>query len=200
MKIRRVIRRLLSLMIGACLYTGTMAHGSSPNVGAIPLALAPQGRPAGEGQALEAPTDVKFGDFFKMPVGPKGLEPTGKLLELNGHRVRIVGYLAGMDEPVADLSYLTPYPIALGHEDEHLADDLPVSTVFVHSGREGRPIPQLGGLVRLTGRLSVGPTDEKDGRVSSIRLSLDRESLDSLASSSIARRKGPAQPAMPEHP
>ena len=38
--------------------------------------------------------DIRFGDLFRLPVGPKGLEPTDRLRALDGRRVRIVAYMA----------------------------------------------------------------------------------------------------------
>src|SRR5262245_11529790 len=104
------------------------AHGEGVNVRPAPTALAVNG------ELPKLPpdvTDLKFHEFFTMPVGPRGLEPTEKLLSLNGQRVRVVGYMAQQEAPVAGLFHLTPLPVALGEEDESLADSLPPSTVFV---------------------------------------------------------------------
>lgn len=43
-------------------------------------------------------TDLPFSDFYTLPVGPKGLEPTAKLQSLNNKRVRIVGHMAHEDD------------------------------------------------------------------------------------------------------
>lgn len=118
-------------------------------------------------------TDLKFHDFFKMPIGPRGLEPTAKLLSLNGKRVRLVGYMAQQEVPSANVFQLTPMPVSLGDEDESLSDDLPASTVFVHLDSTGKPLPYFAGLLQLTGVLSVGAQDEADGHVSTVRLQLD---------------------------
>lgn len=122
---------------------------------------------------LQDATDLKFRDFFKMPVGPRGLQPTEKLLELNGKRVRIVGYMAMQEQPAAGTLLLTPLPVTMGDADEGLADDLPASAVFVHLESGGRSVPYVPGLIKLAGVLSVGSRDEADGRVSSVRLMLD---------------------------
>lgn len=130
--------------------------------------------------------DLKFGDFFKMPVGPLGLEPTGKLLGLDGRRVRIIGYLARQDVPTNGLFYLTPFPVELSEEDEHLADDLPPTTVFVSMPSGNPPTLHSGTLVRLTGRLLVGAKEEPDGRVSTVRLIPDPEIATALSGSPMA--------------
>jgi hypothetical protein len=123
-------------------------------------------------------TDLKFSDFFKMPVGPRGLQPTEKLLGLNGKRVRIQGYMARQDQPVAGTLLLTPLPVTMGDADEGLADDLPATAVFVHLDSGGRSVPYVPGLIRLSGVLSVGSQDEAGGRVSTVRLTLDAAASD----------------------
>jgi len=55
------------------------------------------------GMAAELPPlpagveELKFADFYKMPVGPKGLEPSEKLLGLNGRKVRLSGFFVFED-------------------------------------------------------------------------------------------------------
>jgi hypothetical protein len=117
---------------------------------------------------------IKFGEFFRMPVGPYGLEPSEKLLALNGKRVRLVGYMVREENPAAGCFILTPLPVTLGDEDEALSDDLPPSTVFVHlASSRDRNAPYIPGLIHLTGTLEVGAKDEAEGRVSAVRLILD---------------------------
>jgi hypothetical protein len=119
-------------------------------------------------------TNIKFGEFFRMPVGPRGLEPTEKLLALNGRRVRLVGYVVREEEPVPGRFLLSPLPVSLGDEDESLADDLPPTAVFVHlQGVKDRRVPYIDGLIKLTGVLELGPQEEGGGRISSLRLLLD---------------------------
>lgn len=118
--------------------------------------------------------DIKFGEFFKMPFGPKGLEPTAKLLSLDGKRVRLIGYMVHPEEPMPGEFILSPLPVALAEKDDGPADDIPATSVFVHvvNGAE-RIFPHVNGLLQLTGTLSVGSLDEPDGRVSTVRLMVD---------------------------
>lgn len=119
-------------------------------------------------------TSIKFGEFFLMPIGPFGLEPTEKLMALNGKPVRLVGYMVKEETPTAGRFLFSPLPVSLGDEDESLSDDLPATTVFVHlQGSKNQGTPYFGGLIQLTGILEVGARDEADGRVSSVRLMLD---------------------------
>lgn len=125
-----------------------------------------------------APKDVehlKFQDMFKTPIGPKGLEPSARLLSLHGRKVRMVGYMATQEESKAGMLILAPMPVNLGDEDESLSDDLPGNAVFVHLARPyaDRLVPNLQGLLQFTGTLSVGAFEEADGHVSAVRLELD---------------------------
>ena len=119
-------------------------------------------------------TDLKFRELFKLPIGPHGLEPTEKLLGLEGKPVRLVGYMVMQEEPASGVFILSPLPVSLGDQDEALADDLPASMIFVHiEVDDAQVVPYIPGLLRFTGILSIGNREEADGRVSSVRLRLD---------------------------
>lgn len=127
-------------------------------------------------------TDLRFHEFFKLPIGPRGLEATDKLQSLAGKRIRIVGYMARQETPASGYFVLSPLPVSLGEEDESLADDLPASVVFVHMGPPGdQPLPFSPGLLRVSGTLSLGAFEEADGHVSSVRLQLDPEIAQAMA-------------------
>lgn len=161
---------------------------------AEPLAVRPPAGVAVDRALSKAPagvTDLKFGEMFKSPVGPSGLEASDKLRGLVGQRVRMVGHVANASEPTPGLLILTPIPVTLGDEDEKLVDDLPPSAVFVHlsPAHAGKKVPNLGGLVQLTGTLELGAKEEADGHVSTTRLVLDDATSRKLA------RLADAQPA-----
>ena len=127
-------------------------------------------------------TDLKFREFFKLPIGPRGLEPAEKLTSLAGKRVRLIGYMARQETPTPGFFVLSPLPVSLGDEDESLADDLPASVIYVHfTAPENRPLPYYSGLLRVTGTLSLGAFEESDGHVSSVRLQLDPEQTQAMA-------------------
>ncbi|APV49481.1 hypothetical protein BWI17_07170 [Betaproteobacteria bacterium GR16-43] len=123
-----------------------------------------------------APADLKFAEMFRLPVGPRGLEPSARLLALDGQRVRIVGYMVHREKATPGAFLIAPLPVLLGDEDEGLADDLPASSILVQLAprAEGAPIapPYAGGLFRVTGVLRVGNREEPDGRVSAARIDL----------------------------
>jgi len=163
---------LIALLIASCTLVGTVwAHGEVPSFPA-PASVAVKG-------TLSAPpagvTDLKFREMFKLPIGPKGLELSDKLLALAGKPVRMVGYMVAQDADTPGQFILSPLPVEVGDEDESLSDDLPASSVFVHTapGAAKQEIPHLRGLISVTGTFRVGAQEEAGGRVSSFRLELD---------------------------
>lgn len=119
--------------------------------------------------------ELRFKDFFRMPVGPSGLDMTPRLLALDGKRVRIVGYMVRQEEPSAGFFMLTPVPVGMAEKEDGMADDLPPATLFVHlpPDRSAVIADYQHGLVMLTGTLSIGNRQEADGRISVVRLQLD---------------------------
>lgn len=120
-------------------------------------------------------TELKFRDLFKLPVGPRGLEPSTTLSALDGKRVRMIGYMVQQEPPTTTSFLLAPLPVQISDEDEPLADDLPPSTVSVAvPGAEAKHIRALPGLIQVTGVLHVGArVDDATGRVSSAQITLD---------------------------
>lgn len=76
--------------------------------------------------------DLKFNEMFKMPVGPRGMEPSAKLLALDKQRVRIIGYMANQENAVPGLFIVAPLPVHMGDDDDSFADDMPANSIFVH--------------------------------------------------------------------
>jgi hypothetical protein len=118
--------------------------------------------------------EIKFGDFFVRPVGTHGLELTDKLRQLDGQRVRILGFMVQEEEPPPGRLMLAPMPVQIHEHDNGLAEDLPASVMFVSVPTSpNAPVPFVPGLMLLTGTLSVGSRPEPDGRISLVRLALD---------------------------
>ncbi len=121
--------------------------------------------------------ELKFRDFFLMPVGARGPEMGPKLLALDGRRVRILGYMVQADEPQPGYFLLAPVPVEAGEAPGAMADDLP-ATLFVQlpQAQANRVAPYQAGLLVLTGTLGVGNRQEGNGLVSTVRLQLDAPS------------------------
>ncbi len=134
--------------------------------------------PTGTTNALpplpEGVTHLKSDEFFRRPVGPRGLELCANLKALDGHRVRILGYMVRQGQPSPWKLLLAPSPLTTHEREYGLAEDLPPQLVHVTTDRSTPPIvPFTPGPLLLTGTLSVGNRDEADGRVSLVRLQLD---------------------------
>ena len=114
--------------------------------------------------APEGVSDLQFNEFFKNPVGPKGLELTPRLLELSGKRVRILGYQVKQSRPTPWTMMLAPMPLVSNEVEFGLAEDLPPNVVRVFLPRSHQPLtPHSPGLFLLTGLLEVGSREEPDG-------------------------------------
>ena len=144
-------------------------------------------------------TELKFNEFFVTPVGPRGLELTDKLRQLDGQRVRILGYMVRQEEAPTGSFLLAPLPAQVHEHENGLADDLPASTlhVFSPSHRE-EAVPYTPQLLLLTGTLSVGNRTGADGRISTVRLTLDPTARGATLGKSAPTAKG-AERLVPSH-
>lgn len=127
----------------------------------------------------DAPITLKFGDFFRQPVGPRGLELGDALRRADGRDAQLVGYMVSQEGARAGLFLLTPRPVRMSEHADGEADDLPPATVTVllDETQRDRVIQHREGLVALTGRLSVGREEDPSGRVSWVRLHLPPQAL-----------------------
>jgi hypothetical protein len=146
----------------------------------------------------EGVEELKFEEFFRLPVGPRGLDCTERLRALDGKKVRILGFQvreqistctdcatdtarpgakprpAWINHLVPGRLLLSPSPATINMAHYGLCDDLPPQTVYVTAPDFfGEPVPFTPGLLLLTGTLSVGNKTEADGRISVVRLELE---------------------------
>ncbi len=136
--------------------------------------------------------DLKFRDLFKMPVGPRGLEPGARLLAADGKRVRVVGFMVQQAEARGGF-LLSALPTAIGDEDEGLADDLPPGLIRVDlEATVPGVIPHMPGLIQISGVLRLQEhLDPQTQRLTFVQLVPDdatRAALRRVASAK-ARRK-----------
>jgi len=118
--------------------------------------------------ASPSATPLDFREFFAGGEGE--LKPSAKLLGLAGRRVRLIGFMARMEEPPDGAFYLCPRPVVCD-ESGGGTGDLPVEAVLVMvPSARGRKVPFVNRAVEVTGILSVG----SDGAGSwPLRLQLD---------------------------
>lgn len=164
-------------IVGLLLAIASVVSAHSTSSSALPALRAAPKAFAVRSALPPPPRDVeelRFRDVFKLPAGPRGLEPTERLRELDGRRVRLVGYMVEAD--VAGGFILSPLPVTLGDVDEGLADDLPPSAVLIELPREvALRSGHMPGLIQITGRLRVGSAENASvpGRVFPARVELD---------------------------
>jgi hypothetical protein len=156
----------LSLAIGAMSTLDCLAEASAAN--SLPSKSATAALPAGV-------TELQFSDFFNMPIGPRGLEPSEKLLSLKDKRVRIAGYMVQEEDPKPGLFMLSSRTVSLSDIEDGPADDLPATTITVHLNPNAATtlVTYRPGLWTLTGTLQLGNQEERNGRISYARLLLD---------------------------
>jgi len=134
---------------------------------------------AGPARAAEAPQPLAFADFFVQPLGPRGLQPTPRLLAAVGQPVQITGFIVKREQPQPGRFLLTPRPLSMAEHADGEADDLPAQTITVllPASQRERIVLATPGPVTLTGRLAWGPAEDASGRVSWLRLQLDDTAL-----------------------
>ena len=116
---------------------------------------------------------LSFSEFFDTT----GQEPavSGRLLQLNGNRVKLVGFMAKMEVAPRGAFYLTPRPVSCDEEGAGTAD-LPIEAVYVVvRSSPGLEVPYTPRALEVTGRLDyrgevITPLDEAGVRESARRL------------------------------
>lgn len=169
----------------------------------------------------EGVSELKFGDFFKRPVGPRGLEPSDALKQLDGKKVRLVGYFvfedwttcscpagsapdaaprngrpappAWMKHVIPGRAMFSPVPVAVSLGHYGLSDDLPPQVAFINvKPKFGEPVFYKPGLHAVIGTVSLGNHDEPDGRVSYVRITVENEE-DIFAAGRVSAAAAPQQ-------
>ena len=122
---------------------------------------------------------IAFADFYRQPIGARGLEISDTLRRAEGRLVTLTGYIVAQEEPSAGRFLLTPRPVRMSEHADGDADDLPPGTVTVllDASQRERIVAHAPGLVTLTGRLELGRAEAADGRVSWVRLHLPPQAL-----------------------
>lgn len=148
---------------------------------AVGLHAAPATEPSATVAASAEPLELKFSQFFRQPIGDRGLALSDVLQAADGRNVRLVGYMVAQEQPRPGRFWLTPRPVRMSEHADGEADDLPPSTVTVQldPSQKDRLVPHQDGLLVLTGRLRVGRVEDDTGRVSWVRLELPPQALQS---------------------
>jgi hypothetical protein len=153
-----------------------------PAPGAARVASGPVRLAAAEeadGPVSPAPAAVNLAGYdtldmdtvFVKPAGPKGLEYTAATEGLRGRKVRISGWMVKHLHDDPRIFLLHSRPMVLLMSEYGLADDLPPSAVHVIlPDRPGWAPPWTPAPLEVCGVLELGPREERDGRISHLRL------------------------------
>ncbi len=160
------------------------------------IALVSAAQAQGTGTERTEPIDLSFASFFRLPVGPRGLEWSDALRAADGRVVRLAGYVVAQEEPEAGRFLFAPSPIKLSEHADGAASDLPATTVTVllHESQRTRIVPHQSGPIVLTGQLQLGRAEDAEGRVSWLRLQLAPDALEQA----VPPRRAATEAAIPE--
>jgi len=120
------------------------------------------------------PPIFNFGDLLQQPIGPQGLEVTPSALRMQGHNIRLRGFMVKREEDAIGQFYFAPMPIQMSEHADGPANDLPASTVLVKldASQASWAVPHKSGPIVLEGTLQVGRHEDSDGTVSWFQLQL----------------------------
>jgi hypothetical protein len=127
-------------------------------------------------------SELRFRNFFATPAGASRLEISDTLRQADGQIVRLVGYMVQQKNPTPGRFLLAPRPVLLSEQAHEDAVVLPAASVEVKLDPQQQDwaVPHVSGLVTVNGKLSLHPPQERDERVSSVRLQLDHEAARSM--------------------
>jgi hypothetical protein len=150
------------LVLSACCTTASVAAqapaGEAASAASPALTTSSNPKPAPLPPLPPGVHELKFTDFFKLPMGRLGPEITDRVKNLDGVQVRILGFMVHQSEPWPNAFLLAPVPVQLHEEEYGQADDLPASTLYVRMPEQNdAPVPFTPGLLLLTGTLHAGP-------------------------------------------
>lgn len=150
-------------------------HFSKMETVELPVSAAGPPAPATLEAAVRAAyTPFDIGHTYVLPAGPKGLEYSALARSLDGQKVSLTGSMVRHLHEDPSVFLLAEQPMVLNVPEFGLADSLPPNAVHVL-------MPVLPGMapdwVRqplvIYGRLELGTREERDGRISQVRLYAD---------------------------
>jgi hypothetical protein len=167
------MRRTGTAVLAVCL-AAAPASGRQERTAPVPIdqsASAPAADPASPLARVAAST-LAFGEMYAAT--PSGLVPTEKLRGLDGRRVRMVGFMAFQEDAPDGAFYLCPHPVYNDEGGNGDADIPPTAVLVVVRSAAGRQLELIPRPLEVTGTLEVGRATDVRGRVSFVRLVLDR--------------------------
>ena len=123
--------------------------------------------------AVDTPL-LSFGDLLKHPIGPNGLEIAPNAKSMQGHNVRMRGFMVKSEEDSIGQFYFAPMSIQMSEHADGPANDLPASAVLVKldPSQANWAVAHKAGPLVLEGTLLVGRHEDAQGAVSWFQLQL----------------------------
>lgn len=151
-----------------------------------------------------APEELPRLDLARLYVAtPAGAQVAPEVSALGGQRVRVVGYMARMEDEVPrGCLYLARAPVET-EEGGGGTGDLPPGTLRVEIPRlAGEEIEWVPGPLEVTGVLQVGRAEDEAGRVSWLRVVVDDSPARPASAHRVPRlvRDGFTEKLEGEHP
>lgn len=140
---------------------------SAQTLGALDRAAGPMN------SAPNDATEISFAEFL-APAGDGGLEFSSRLRALAGQRVRLTGCMVRLPTALNGAFVLAPQPVTI-ESAACAAAEIPAHAVYVRAAasQPARPVAYRPGRLAVTGVLEIGPHREAEGRIFSLRLTLD---------------------------
>lgn len=122
----------------------------------------------------QEPTAIEFQSFFKMPMGPKGLEVTDKVSQSSGKLVRLKGFMVNSELPTRGSFILAPRPIQLSEHADGDANDLPASVcwIYLDHSQKNWVVPHIPGPITVEGIFTFKRMEAPDGSIAWFHLQL----------------------------
>jgi hypothetical protein len=135
-----------------------------------------------------AAKEIRFRDFFRSPMGPRGPELSDALRAADQKEVRLVGYMVQQEVPTPGRFMLTPRPVQMSEHADGDANDLPANTVTVYldASQKSWNVPHVRGLIAVDGVLSLHTAGATNDSMSWVRLQLKPEATRGMSSFELA--------------
>jgi hypothetical protein len=127
-------------------------------------------------------TPLILQSFFKMPIGPKGLEVSDKVLNASGQKVQLTGYMVKTELPTPGVFMLSPRPIQMSEHADGDANDLPASVcwVYLDDHQKNWIVPHIPGLLTIEGLFTFKRIEASDGSVAWFHLYLAPDAVSAI--------------------
>jgi len=125
------------------------------------------------------PIAIEFNSFFKMPMGPRGLEVTDKVTQSSGKLVRLKGFMVNSEVPTRGAFVLAPRPVQLSEHADGDANDLPATVcwIYLDGSQKDWTVPHVPGPITVEGIFTFKRMEAPDGSIAWFHLQLAPDAI-----------------------